>query len=63
MLAEYSLTSIAAITLMIMTVLLLSYHLAFFMSKHEFKNSENYTVIVRLTETGSEVVVLAPVRE
>jgi hypothetical protein len=58
-----SLTSIFAVTLMIMTVLMLGYHLAHFMSKHEFKSSESYTVIDRLTETGPEVIVLAPAQE
>ena len=43
-----SLTSIFAVTLMIMTVLMLGYHLAHFMSKHEFKSSESYAVIDRL---------------
>ena len=56
-------TSIFAVTLMIMTVLMLGYHLAHFMSKHEFKSSESYTVIDRLTETGPEVIVLAPAQE
>ncbi|HEU5406278.1 MAG TPA: hypothetical protein VFU48_00820 [Nitrospira sp.] len=58
-----SLTSIFAVTLMIMTVLMLGYHLAHFMSKHEFKSSESYTVIDRLNETGPEVIVLAPAQE
>jgi len=58
-----SLTSIFAVTLMIMTVLMLGYHLAHFMSKHEFKSSESYTVIDRLAETGPEVIVLAPAQE
>lgn len=58
-----SLTSIFAVTLMIMTVLLLGYHLAHFMSKHEFKSSESYTVIDRLTENGLEVIVRAPAQE
>ena len=33
-----SFASIFAVTLMIMTVLMLGYHLAHFMSKHEFKS-------------------------
>ncbi len=63
MLIGDSLPSIFAVTLMIMTVLMLGYHLAHFMSKHEFKSSESYTVIDRLTETGPEVIVLAPAQE
>ena len=58
-----SLTSIFAVTLMIVMVLMLGYHLAHFMSKHEFKRSESYTVIDRLTETGPEVIVRAPAQE
>ena len=58
-----SLTSIFAVTLMIMAVLMLGYYLAHFMSKHEFKSSEGYTVIDRLTETGPEVIVRAPAQE
>lgn len=58
-----SLTKIVTFMMMIMTVLMLGYHLALFMSKHEFKNSDNYTVIHRLTEIGPEVLVLTPVRE
>lgn len=58
-----SLTRIFAVTLIIMTVLMLGYHVAYFMSKHEFKSSESYTVIDRLTETGPEVIVRAPAQE
>ena len=55
-----SLTSIFAITLMILTVLMLGYHVAHFMSKQQAKNSEPYTVIDRPTVPGLEVVVLVP---
>lgn len=58
-----SLTGIFAVTLMIMTILMLGYHLTHFMSKHEFKSSESYAVIDRLTETGPEVIVRAPAQE
>lgn len=63
MLNEDSLTGIFAVTLMIVTVLMLGYHLAHFISKHEFKSAGSYTVIDRLTETGPEVIVLAPPQE
>jgi hypothetical protein len=55
-----SLTSIFAITLMILTVLMLGYHVAHFMSKQQAKSSESYTVIDRPNVPGLEVVVLVP---
>jgi hypothetical protein len=58
-----SVSSIITVTLMIMTVLMLSYHLAYFISKHEFENYKNYTIIDRLTKTEREVVVFTPVEE
>jgi hypothetical protein len=60
MLNEEFITSIFAITLMIMTVLMLGYHVTHFISKQQAKNSENHTVIDRLNLTGPDVVVLGP---
>ena len=57
---EESITSLFAITLMILTVLMLGYHVTHFLSKQQAKNSENHTVIDRPHLTGPDVVVLGP---
>jgi len=46
MIKEDSLTGIIAIMLMIMTLVILGYHLAHFLSKKESRNSEVPTIIV-----------------
>ena len=43
---ENSLTGIIAIVLMILTFIILGYHLAHFLSKKELRNSEIPTIIV-----------------
>ncbi|MGC4095711.1 MAG: hypothetical protein QM706_01230 [Nitrospira sp.] len=54
-----SITRLSAMTLAVMTTLMLGYHVAHFLLKHGSQTSADSSVLER-PHTGPEVVVLAP---